>query len=475
MEVGMAQRVAPHARSDAPPSRTARPPLTLLVADDDLLLARLMKANLDLPGQTTTEIAESGEEALSRLARGGIDALITDLAMPGMDGIELVRRVRETDRSLPIIIITAHATVERAVEGIRAGATDFLEKPVNVDALLTLVARAVSERPVREELTARNERRATATAGLYVFGDHPALDEVRRFAERIARVPLARVLITGESGTGKSMLARAIHELSGDSGRFVEVNCAALPASLLETELFGHERGAFTDAKALKRGLIETADRGTIFLDEIGALSLELQAKLLLFLEAREIRRVGGVHPIPVRTRVVTATNQDLRERVRARAFRHDLLYRLDVASITMPPLRAMPSVIPQLAERFMRDLCGEFRRPVPPTSIHSLARLTEYSWPGNARELRNAVERALIFHEGQSFEVAPPIEEPERTVGTLTTDDLTFEQGLTLHEVERRYITAALSEARTELGELARRLGISRKTLWEKRRRYGL
>lgn len=471
----MAQQGTKQVRSRVGPSASVRVPLTLLVADDDLLLARLMKANLDLPGDTVTEIAGSGEEALARIARGGIDALITDLAMPGLDGIDLVRRVRETDRSLPIIIITAHATVERAVEGIRAGATDFLQKPVNVDALLTLVRRAVSERSVREELSARSERRASATASGYVFGDHPVLDDVRRFAERIARVPMARVLITGESGTGKSLLARAIHELSGDIGQFVEVNCAALPASLLETELFGHERGAFTDAKALKRGLIETADRGTIFLDEIGALSLELQAKLLLFLEAREIRRVGGVHPIPVRTRVVTATNEDLRERVRARQFRHDLLYRLDVASIRMPPLRSMPSVIPQLAQRFMRDLCVEFGRPAPLTSIDSFARLAEYSWPGNARELRNAVERALIFHEDESFDVAPPIEEPNRTVGAATSDDLSFEPGLTLEEVERRYITAALSEAPTELGELARRLGISRKTLWEKRRRYGL
>jgi DNA-binding NtrC family response regulator len=271
------------------------------------------------------------------------------------------------------------------------------------------------------------------------------------------------------------MLARAIHELSGDSGRFVEVNCAALPASLLETELFGHERGAFTDAKALKRGLIETADRGTIFLDEIGAMSIELQAKLLLFLEAREIRRVGGVHPIPVRTRVITATNEDLRERVRARDFRHDLLYRLDVASIRMPPLRCMPSVIPQLAERFMRDLCGEFHRPVPLTSVESLSQLGDYSWPGNARELRNAVERALIFHDDGLFEVAPPTEAVDANEGTRASDDVTFAQGLTLEEVERRYITAALSGGSTELGELAHRLGISRKTLWEKRRRYGL
>jgi two-component system, NtrC family, response regulator AtoC len=455
--------------------RTPALPLTLLVADDDLLLARLMKANLDRPGQVTTEIATSGEDALERLGRGGVDALVTDLAMPGIDGIELVRRVREADRSIPIIIVTAHATVERAVQGIRAGATEFLQKPVNVDALLTLVERAIAERPVREELSARHERRASAPADLYVFGDDPALDEVRRFAERIARVPLARVLITGESGTGKSLLARAIHDLSGDSGRFVEVNCAALPAPLLETELFGHERGAFTDAKGLKRGLIEMADRGTLLLDEIGAMSLELQAKLLLFLEAREIRRVGGLHPIPVRARVVAATNEDLRERVRERQFRHDLLYRLDVASIRMPALRSMPSVIPQLAERFMRDVCAEFRRPVPVTSSDSFSRLAEYSWPGNARELRNAVERALIFHEQDPFEVLPPAEPSARADQPGAGGGVTMDSGLTLEEVERRYIAAALSAARAELGQLAERLGISRKTLWEKRRRYGL
>ena len=457
------------------PSPAVQPVMTLLIADDDLLLARLMKANLDLPGQVKTEIAQSGEEALARLARGGIDALITDLTMPGIDGIELVRRVRATDRGLPIIIVTGHATVERAVEGIRAGGTEFLQKPVNIDALLTLVGRAIAERPLREELSARHEHRASATADTYVFGDHPALDEVRRFAERIAGVPLARVLITGESGTGKTVLARAIHDLSSDGGRFVEVNCAAIPASLLETELFGHERGAFTDAKALKRGLIEMADRGTIFLDEIGAMSLELQAKLLLFLEAREIRRVGGVHPIPVRARVIAATNEDLRERVRARLFRHDLLYRLDVASIRMPALRSMPSVVPQLAERFMRDLCTEFRRPVPATSARSFARLGDYPWPGNARELRNAVERALIFHDGDVLEVLPPTDGHDRMDATPPSDDLMLERGLTLEEVERRYIASALVVARTELGELAQRLGISRKTLWEKRRRYGL
>ncbi|HEV2131321.1 MAG TPA: sigma-54 dependent transcriptional regulator, partial [Longimicrobiaceae bacterium] len=439
----------------------------------DLLQARLVKSNIDRPGRVRAEVVGSGQEALDRLTRDPLDAVLTDLTMPGMDGIELVRRIRDSDPALPVFLMTSNATVERAVEGIRAGATEFLQKPVNVTALLTLVERAVAERPLREEVTALQERRAAATAGNMIFGKHPTLDGVRQFILQVARAPDARVLITGESGTGKSLLARAIHDLSDVPGRFIEVNCAALPPQLLESELFGHEKGAFTDAKTLKRGLIEAADRGTLLLDEIGTMPLDLQAKLLLFLESREIRRVGGVHPIAVRTRVIAATNEDLRERVRQRAFRQDLLYRLDVASVEMPPLRAMPSVIPELAERFVRSLAAELLRPLPELTESSFAALTDYAWPGNARELRNAVERALIFHAGGPLDVCPPAYQDD--LGPQAPG-LSLEYGLTLEEVERRYLEATLAATDgRELAEVAAELGISRKTLWEKRRRYGL
>jgi two-component system response regulator AtoC len=446
--------------------------LRLLIVDDDPLSARLLRANLDRPGRVRCELAASGEEALEMLARQPMDSVLTDLTMPGIDGIELVRRIRETDPALPVIIMTNNATLERAVEGIRAGATDFLPKPVNVSAVLALFERAVAERPLREEVAALQEQRAAVSAGNVVFGDDPALDAVRQFALQVARAPDARVLITGESGTGKSLLARAIHDLSDVPGRFIEINCAALPPQLLESELFGHEKGAFTDAKALKRGLIELADKGTLLLDEIGTMPLDLQAKLLLFLESREIRRVGGSHPIPVRTRVIAATNEDLRKRVRERAFRQDLLYRLDVASVEMPPLRAMPRVIPELAEQFARALCAGLGRPCPTTSSASFARLREYSWPGNARELRNAVERALIFHSGGTLEIVPPVYAEDGLDGPA---GIPLEYGLTLEEVERQYIAATLAANGRELAELAAQLGISRKTLWEKRRRYGL
>jgi two-component system, NtrC family, response regulator AtoC len=454
---------AGQARSDA---------LRLLIVDDDLLQARLIKANLERPGRIRVEVVSSAEEALDRLARGPLDAVVTDLAMPGMDGIELVSRIRECDPTLPVMVMTANATVERAVEGIRAGATEFLQKPININALITLVERAIDDRPIREEASAKQQRRAQSSASSLIWGDHPRLDAVRRFAQQVARAPDSRVLLTGESGTGKSLAARMIHDLSGVPGRFVEVNCAALPPYLLESELFGHEKGAFTDAKSLKRGLIELAEKGTLLLDEIGVLPLDLQAKLLLFLESRSYRRVGGTQPIPVRTRVIAATNDDLYKLARERAFRQDLLYRLDVASVEMPSLRRMPEVLGELAERFTEALAAEMYRPVPQLCPISLQKLHEYPWPGNARELRNAVERALIFHSpGERLR----IEAPRSVHETEHPEGISLPFGLTLDQIERRYVEATLQRRSSELGETARALGISRKTLWDKRKRWGL
>ncbi|MEW5928882.1 MAG: sigma-54 dependent transcriptional regulator [Gemmatimonadota bacterium] len=467
---------APLALRPRPSRREGRRPaspavLRVLVVDDDLLLARLVKANLDRPGRVAAEAVGSAEEALERLARGGWDAVLSDLVMPGMGGMELVRRAGEAAPGVPVLIMTAHASIEGAVEGIQAGAANFLRKPVDAGEVLALIERAVAERAGEEDPPAAGPPAGPGPADA-LWGSDPRLEGVRRIARRLAASPDSRLLITGESGTGKSLLARLVHDLSGAAGRFVEVNCAALPPLLLESELFGHEKGAFTDAQALKRGLIETAEGGTLFLDEIGAMPLELQAKLLLVLETREIRRVGGVHPVPVRTRVVAATNRDLRRAVAERTFRPDLLYRLDVVSVEMPPLREMPSVVVELAERFTRAVCADQRRPVPPLGPASFARLAGYPWPGNARELRNAVERALVFHSGGPFEVLPP-ERPLEPCGEA--GGITLPPGLTLDEVERRYLRFALERGQAELREVAESLGISRKTLWEKRRRFGL
>jgi DNA-binding NtrC family response regulator len=445
--------------------------LRILVVDDDGLAARVLASNLARPGCRELEVVTSGAVALQRLAGGGIDAIVADLVMPGMDGIELTRRIREIDASLPVIVLTASASIDRAVEAMRAGASDFLQKPANVTVLQALIERAVAERAVREVLSARAARRG-AGAEAFIRGNHPRLQAVREFAEQVAEVADARVLITGETGTGKSRLAQAIHDLSATSGRFIEINCATLPANLLESELFGHEKGSFTDARATKRGLAELADRGTLFLDEIGSLSLELQAKLLLFVERREIRRVGGTEPIPVRCRLITATHENLRQQVRDRAFRQDLLFRLDIASVEMPPLREMTPILPELAEAFMSSLCDEFNRPPPPLDPGCIPALLAHSWPGNLRELKNAVERALIFHRSGPLHVLPQADNPAPTPGSGTF----LPWGLTLEVVERSYIAAMIERDPTvELGEIARQLGVSRKTLWQKRRRHGI
>jgi len=456
----------------APRTRRAGHPIRLLVVDDDLLHARLLKANLDRPGRVRCEVVPSAEAALARLAGGAVDALVSDVVMPGMDGIDLVRRVRELDATLPVILVSAEATLPRAVQGMRAGATDFLQKPLNVSALLGLVERLVEERPAPGAVGAGPARPGPG-AERWLAGSDERLERVRAFAEQVARTPYGRALITGESGTGKSVLARAIHELSGGPGSFVHLNCAALPAQLLEAELFGYEKGAFTDAKSLKRGLAEMAEHGTLFLEEIDSLPLELQAKLLVFLESREIRRVGGVHPVPVRTRVVAATSADLWALAGERRFRQDLLYRLDVAAVEMPPLRRMPGVVAELTGRFLAELCGELGRPAPPLDAASLPPLQAYAWPGNARELRNAVERALMFHQGGPLQVRPPA--AGHAVPTDPADGFAIEMGATLEEVERRYIAATLESSPAEFSTVADGLGISRKTLWEKRKRYGL
>ena len=434
--------------------------LKVLLVDDDPLERRLLRANIGRDQRVTVQCVASGEEALAQLSRGGWDAVMTDVVMPGMNGVELVRHIRQQDVDLPVIMFTGSAAVDGAVAGMRAGATDYLVKPINAEMVVSLLESVVREQG-RAAVAARESR---------ILGCDPRLDGVRLFAARIARVPYARVLVSGQSGTGKSMLAREIHDLSAAGGEFVAVNCAALPGNLLESELFGYEKGAFTDARTAKRGLIESAREGTLFLDEIGALPLELQAKLLLFLENHEVRRLGGVRSEAVRTRVIAATNEDLHERVRERTFRADLLYRLDVAAVTMPSLAEMPAVIPELVRRMVTELSAELGRPEPPVSDEGCDALARYAWPGNGRELRNAVERALVFHDGGELEIPVPSNPGDRAAS------FTMPFGITLEELERRYIEAMIAaEPHLDYVQLAPMLGISRKTLWEKRRRYRL
>ncbi len=410
--------------------------------------------------------------------------MITDLVMPGPSGVEVTRRVRAADRHVPIFVLTGHADIATAVEALKAGATEYLTKPVNIDELTTLLARALAERPLIEEGASLEQARGEQFSVRAILGEDPKVEEVRAFVRRMAAIPRPTVLLLGESGTGKNLAARAIHYSSPHSrGRFVEINCSALPANLLEAELFGYKKGAFTDAREAKRGLIEVADGGTLFLDEIAELSAEFQAKLLNFLESRRFRRLGGTDEIEVGLRLITATNRDLEHVVQAGRFRADLYYRITVAATSLPPLREIKGDLPLFANHFREGFNREFKKRVESIDGAALEALEAWQWPGNVRELRNVIERAMIFSDGPKLQRAdlPTLGRLERvtrggTAGTEPRDDaIQVPKGLTLVEAEREYIRATLSEVDGNVQRAAEILGISRKNLWEKRKKYGL
>src|SRR2546428_3819909 len=371
------------------------------ILDDDLIHAKLVAANLG-PGRFRTQVFDRPDALLAHHAEEPADAVITDLVMPGLDGVEVPRPVSRGARHVPSFVLTGHADVATAIDALKAGATEYLTKPVNIDELTTLLSRALAERPLLEEGASLEQARGKEYSIQAILGQHPQIEAVRAFVRRMAAVPRPSVLLLGESGTGKNLVARAIHYSSAHSaGRFVEINCSALPANLLEAELFGYKKGAFTDAREGKRGRIEVADGGTLFLDEIAELSPELQAKLLNVLESRRFRRLGSTEELEVALRLVTATNRNLEELVRTGRFRSDLYYRVSVAATTLPPLREIKSDIPILAQHFRQLFAQEFKKKVDRIDDPALEMLPTWDWPGNVRELRNVVERAMIFTDG--------------------------------------------------------------------------
>lgn len=445
---------------------------TVFIIDDDPDQVALVTAQLERGRQFITKGFTRADRALEELRADPPDAIVCDLVMPELDGIRFVRRVRELNRTVPVIIATARGTEGDAERALESGATDFVTKPIEPRGLETRIRRALEQAPKEALLQNLTQAKFDPHA---IIGTHPLMQQVRAFITSVAQVPQVSALLLGESGTGKNLVARGIHTASRAAGyRFVEVNCAALPASLLEAELFGYEKGAFTDARQAKKGLVEVADGGTLFLDEIGTMAPELQAKLLSFLESRSFRRLGSTREQSVTLRVVAATNVDLAGEVARGTFREDLYYRLNVASQVLPPLRAIRSDIPEIARHFVKRAAEYFAKPLPEIEPEGEERLQRYEWPGNARELRNVVERSMIFSQGPALrivELAPAVM-PGAAPGA---DMLTIPRGLTLDEVESRYIEATLKQLDGNVQAAAEQLGVSRKVLWQRRKQHGL
>ncbi len=445
----------------------------VLVVDDDRAMCDFVTAGLGREGFKVTGCTQPAE-ALSLLDGADFGAVALDLNMPGMNGIELCARIAGARPDVPVVLITAFGTMETAVAAIRAGAYDFITKPFDVEQLAMTLDRALAHRALREEV--KRLRQAVAEAGRFddILGESAAIRRVCALVAGVASSD-ATVLVTGESGTGKELVARALHTRGRRaSGPFVAINCAAMTDSLLESELFGHARGAFTDAKESRAGLLVKARGGTLFLDELGEMPLGMQAKLLRALETRAVRPVGSDVEVPFDARLVTATNRDLEEEVERGRFRKDLYFRVNVLHVEVPPLRARGNDVLLLAQHFVDKCAARAGKAVAGLSAPAAERLLAYPWPGNVRELQNAIERAvaLTAYERIVVEDLPPAVRDYRRSHVIVAGDSPSDF-LPMHEVERRYVLRVLEAVGGNKTLAARILGFDRRTMYRKLERY--
>jgi DNA-binding NtrC family response regulator len=440
---------------------------TILVVDDDPDCANLLRDLLRKRGFVATAVS-SGPECLGYLGAHPTDLVVTDVQMPEMSGIELCTTLRERHPEIVSIIVTGNSDIETAIEAMRAGAYDFITKPVAIDAVELAVSRALEHLAITRELKRLRgvSHRHRSIDG--IPGDSVAIREMVDMIRRVAGSD-ASVLVTGESGTGKELVARAIHELSPRSHRpFVAVNCAAVPASLLESELFGHTRGAFTDAKQERKGLFVAARGGTILLDEIGEMPVEMQVKLLRVLQSRKVRPVGGDEEIAFDARIITSTNRDLEVEVTAKRFREDLFYRINVVQIAVPALRARPGDILSLAQHFINQVARRTRKPVRGMSPAAAQRLVDYDWPGNVRELENCMERAVALCRLDEITIDDLPPKLQRDASTIALPGLPDELR-TMDEMKRRYLHHVLDVVKGNKTRAARILGMDRRSLYRR------
>ncbi|NVJ28283.1 sigma-54-dependent Fis family transcriptional regulator [Myxococcus sp. AM011] len=444
-------------------------PGRVLMVEDEREMRAMLEKGLTRRGYTPVALA-SADEALARLAGEDFDVVLTDLRMPGMDGLALCERIVLNRPDIPVIVLTAFGSLETAVAAIRAGAYDFVTKPIDLDALVLVLERAVQHRALRDEVRRLRQQLGRQQDSGAVVGESPAMQQAYALIDRVADLD-STVLITGESGTGKEVAARAVHTRGRRSaGPFVALNCAAMPEALLESELFGHAKGAFTDAKATRTGLFVQANGGTLFLDEVGELPLTLQPKLLRALQERVVRPVGGDTEVPFDARIVAATNRDLELAVEEGRFREDLYYRLNVIGVELPPLRARGNDVLLLSQRFIEQFAARNNKRVVGLSPSAAQRLLAYGWPGNVRELQNCMERAVAL---TSFEQLTVDDLPERirnySQPKVVPENTDPSELVTLEELERRYIHRVLEAVGGSRTLAARILGVDRKTLYRK------
>lgn len=444
---------------------------TILIIDDEKNIREGLGTALELEGYDV-KLAENGEVGLKLIEKGDIDLVITDLRMPGISGEEVIAKVAGESPGIPVIVLTGHGSIDSAVTAMRNGAYDFLTKPLNLDRLILIVKRALAGRELEIRHSTLKEELDAKTSFESIIGKSAEMLRIFEVVRKAANSK-ASVLITGESGTGKELIANALHNLSNRRDKpFVKVHCAALSESLLESELFGHEKGAFTGAVARKRGRFELANTGSIFLDEIGEIDQNVQIKILRVLQDRRFERVGGEETLEVDVRIIAATNRDLLQEIAEHRFREDLFYRLNVVHIQVPPLRERKDDIPLLVASFLEEFAEENNKKITGIDARARSALYKYNWPGNIRQLRNCIESAVVMCSGSEITLE---DLPPSVSGASDTDMISIPVGITLAEAEKILIQQNLAVNKGNKSKTADILGIGRKTLHRKIDEYNL